>query len=311
MFTREKDFTCIPIVDMGKSDEQLIADLISACENVGFFYLSNHGISDRLVNDAITLTKKLYKLDQSKKDSLSISFSPHYRGYGRLNAEITGGVPDFKETFDLALEREPEPEHEVISKPYMVLCGPNQWPLQEDMPEFKPSMLQYMEQMQQLGYRLMRLIVKGLGLSADEVLDKFDLAARDSYALLRLLRYPPTNSNQLGVGPHVDAGFLIFLAQDNRGGLQVKNLADEWIDAPPKAGMFIVNIGEMLQFLSQDRFKATLHRVINSSGHKRISAPFFFEPRLSATFTVPKQDDKPEEIVYGERIFQVFKRSFA
>lgn len=303
MRARQANFDSIPVLDMSQPDSAAFRQqLADVCHHVGFFYLGGHPVSTALLHDVIHLTREFYALPQHKKDSINISFSPHYRGYGKLNAEITLGVPDFKETLDLGLERAACPDSK--NHPYMVLHGPNQWP---DLERFKDVMLQYMQAMQQTGYQLMQELTKAIGLPDTQLAEKFNPDSSDAFAMLRLLHYPPATSGQLGVGPHTDPGCLVFLLQDDCGGLQVKNHAGEWIDAPPRPDMLIVNIGEMLQLLSGNYFLATPHRVINQSGRNRYSAPFFFEPNLSASISAPGSTDSA---IYGEQMLAVARRSF-
>lgn len=302
MNNRQANFSSIPIVSIGDIGQPTFREkLVDVCSNIGFFYLSNHGISAKLTKNVLELTRQFFSQSQQRKDSISIAFSPQYRGYGKLNAEQTRGASDFKETLDLGLERDINPQRIPA---YKVLHGPNQWP---DLARFKETIQTYMQQMQQLGFMLMQELASAISSHPESLTSIFDPANDDAYAMLRLLHYPPTNTQQIGIGPHTDQGCLVFLLQDNCGGLQVQNRAKQWIDAPPKPEMFIVNIGEMLELLSDNRFRATPHRVINLSGKHRYSAPFFFEPNLNAEV---KRKDASQAIVYGEKMHTVFKRSF-
>ena len=95
---------------------------------------------------------------------------------------------------------------------------------------------------------------------------------------LRLLRYPPQRQEDglFGSAPHTDYGFITLLAQDEVGGLEIRNKAGEWIAAPPIPDTFVMNVGDILARWSNDRFVSTPHRVINRSGRERYSQPFFF-----------------------------------
>jgi isopenicillin N synthase-like dioxygenase len=316
-------FTKIPTLDMkllsGDSDteKQLFTEtLIETLHTIGFFYLKNHPINPDLMQQVLDLSKIFYSLPQDEKDSISIYNSKHFRGYGKLNAESTNNSPDFKETYDLGLERNPVNDS---GKSYQILHGPNQWPPSLGN-EFKHTITRYIDEMMKLGMKLMHAIAAGLGIEENIFSESFDFNSRDAYSMLRLLHYPPAqqNAKQFGVGPHVDAGCLIFLLQDDTSGLQVQNNHGSGIDAPPVPDTLIVNIGEMLQLWTNGYFKATPHRVLNNNTNHRYSAPFFFEPNLSAsirpiaTFSNYQQhiENGSRPIIYGEHMLQVFQRSF-
>jgi len=98
----------------------------------------------------------------------------------------------------------------------------------------------------------------------------------------RLLHYPPKeaaiDADQAGAAEHTDYGTITILWQDDVGGLQVKNRAGRWIDAPPIEETFVINIGDMLERWSNDLFVSTPHRVVNASGRERYSIPVFYDP---------------------------------
>lgn len=303
-------FTSIPVIDMKTLDHDysnFISRLRDVCHSVGFFYLVNHGISKEKMASVLTLARAFFQLPQEIKESISIYHSPHFRGYGALNAEITKGEPDFKETYDLGLEQ--VARHGQSHADYEVLHGPNQWPPALLLPTFRYDMLDYMRAMQQLGCTLMHMLAETLGIPSKLVADQFHPSSDDAYAILRLLRYPP-GKDRLGVGPHTDAGFLVFLLQDAVGGLEVKNQRGDWVSAPPKAGAFIVNIGEMLEVWSGGYYRATEHRVINATNQERYSAPFFYEPHLNSVITPLGNAAADSPVVYGERMMQIFQRSY-
>jgi len=137
-------------------------------------------------------------------------------------------------------------------------------------------------------------IMVALALSLDLPADQFNSDFSDPYVRMKLLHYPPQPDGQrIGVGPHRDYGWLTFLMQDDVGGLQVQNNQGEWIDATPISDSFIVNLGEMLQIVTDNYYLATPHQVINKSPTKgRVSIPVFYNPHLSTEVRPLKLADK-------------------
>lgn len=136
----------------------------------------------------------------------------------------------------------------------------------------------------QLGHRLMEGIALSLGLDAGYFAKRY---TADPLILFRLFNYPsqpvPEGLDvQWGVGEHTDYGLLTILHQDHIGGLAV-HTPGGWIDAPPVAGSFVCNIGDMLDRMTGGLYKSTPHRVKrNTSGHDRLSFPLFFDPNFEA-----------------------------
>jgi isopenicillin N synthase-like dioxygenase len=131
---------------------------------------------------------------------------------------------------------------------------------------------------------LSQAVLRGVALSLDLDADYFATGYTASPTVLfRVFRYPAPGPGEVGwgVGEHTDYGLLTLLAQDANGGLQVRTPGG-WIDAPPLAGTFVANIGDMLDRLTGGWYRSTAHRVRNASGRDRLSFPFFFDPDFTA-----------------------------
>lgn len=155
------------------------------------------------------------------------------------------------------------------------LRGPNRHP---SMPGWESLMEQHYVDMQALALTLLRAITVALGIERDF----FDTRFVEPVSVLRMIHYPPchtaSSEEQQGAGAHTDYGRITLLYQDAAGGLQVRNVKGEWIDAPPIDRTFVVNLGDMMMRWRNDRYLSTPHRVISPLGVDRYSMPFFAEP---------------------------------
>jgi len=284
--------------------KQLVAQEIrQACINIGFFYIQNHKVPKELIQQTFSNANDFFSLPQEKKDENKLNSI--FRGYFALGKEITKGVGDCKEGYDLGLELPLDHPDVVAKKP---LHGPNPWP---PLPAFKETMLCYCNALMELG----KAITRGIALSLELKEDYFnELYGSNPILFFRLLNYPSTQIPTLGVGEHTDYGCITILAQDEVGGLQIMNKQGEWQTAPPIPDTFVVNIGDMLQIWTNDHYQATLHRVITSN-KRRQSLAFCYEPNFDSIVipvsTCTKEaPSKYQPISYGEYVMQKINSSF-
>jgi isopenicillin N synthase-like dioxygenase len=270
-------FTVIPEVDLADwaVDRQGFADRVRhICHDIGFFQLVGHGVDDEFIGRHIDQQRRFFALPERQKATIDKALSPHFRGWERIGAELTGGLPDLREQLDLSSE------HPVrgldLDPPYLRLDGPNQWLDEEVLPGFRTHMGEYFERMAALADRLLEVFSVGLGLESGHLRAVF---GERPLSFVKLINYPPTPPDGAGVNPHHDAGFLTLLLQHDAGGLQVRNPDGEWIDVPPRRDAFVVNIGEMLQEMTGNYFVATTHRVI--ADQPRQSSAWFHGPDLA------------------------------
>lgn len=271
----------IPIIDIQglisndlKSAKNTAREINRACLDNGFFYISNHGVDQDLIDDLMRVAKDFFSLPQVEKEKISIKNSFASRGYEGLFTQALekGTTGDLKES--IYFGRELAFDHpDVVARKYGK--GPNQWP--GGIKSFKETVSQYFKTMESLSSTVM----KGLALSLDLEKNHFANYCFDPLARLRLLHYPPQSldapKDQRSAGAHTDFGGLTILLQDDIGGLQVFDQKQQsWIEATPKRGTFIVNLGDLIARWTNDKYKSTLHRVINKSGKERYSVPFFF-----------------------------------
>lgn len=290
------NFSSIPILDYSlaassSTRPQLISELRNAAINVGFLYLSKTNVDPILVKELVSYLPQLFALPQEAKEKIRMRNSPHFLGYSQFGAEYTKGNVDMREQFDIATP------HECQWKPgdpdYKRLWGPSQWPDEDLIPGFRATLEKYLEQVQELADNFVKILAEALGLGPDG-LSRFYDAPELMQHRSKMVQYPVVNerspSNQ-GVGPHYDAGFLTILLQaSDHPGLQVQNLAGEWIDASPVPGTFVVNFGRALEFATQGIARATSHRVLSpplGSTSPRYSIPFFHNIGLDVKVTDP------------------------
>lgn len=230
------DITALPTLDLSQFEGtaqqryEFLENLRHAARDVGFFYLTGHGIDSDLLKQVQTHARQFFALPDSEKTAVGMINSPHFRGYNRAASEITRGQPDLREQFDLGAEREALPL--TADSPFWArLQGPNQWPA--TLPELKPLLLEWQEAMTRMSLRLLRAFAQALSLRADA----FDQLYGDKpNEHIKLMRYPgqSSESSHQGVGAHKDSGFLSFLLQDQQAGLQVEIEEGRWIDALPR-----------------------------------------------------------------------------
>ncbi|WP_312278170.1 isopenicillin N synthase family dioxygenase [Kosakonia cowanii] len=282
----------LPVLDLARytssaERDAFLADLRHAARDIGFFYLINHGVDDALQNAVQREARRFFALTESQKEQVAMIHSPHFRGYNRAASEITRGQPDWREQFDIGAER-PALLLSDSDPRWRRLQGPNLWP--DALPTLKPALLDWQRAMTSMALRLLRAFAEALQLPADA----FDaLYGSKPNEHIKLIRYPGQHATQSaqGVGAHKDSGFLSFLLQDEQKGLQVEVAPDRWIDAAPRAGSFVVNIGELLELATNGYLRATVHRVVSPpADRERLSIAFFLGAQLEANvplYTLP------------------------
>ncbi|MGE3934655.1 MAG: isopenicillin N synthase family dioxygenase [Rhodospirillaceae bacterium] len=274
------DRATLPVIDIGglrsgdPADRRAVADAIRrACLQHGFFYIVGHGVPADLQAALFAQARLLFDLPMAAKMAVALGNSTARRGYEPLEGQTLepDAPPDLKEGFYVGREIAADDPRTLAGK---FGHGPNQWPA--GLPDFPPVMSAYYAEMGALA----ALILKGIALSLDLAEGYFDDYLREPIANLRPLHYPPQPANptpnQKGAGAHTDFGSVTILLNDENAGLQVWDAATEgWIMADPIPGAFLVNLGDLMARWTNDRYRSTMHRVVNVSGRERYSAAFF------------------------------------
>lgn len=294
------NWTALPVLDISRMEAgpteraEFLAELRNTTHDLGFFYLTGHGVDQEIIHQMLTLSRRFFELPEQDKLAIEMVNSPHFRGYNRVGWERTRGMPDWREQLDIGAERTAlgvSPELPSWTR----LQGPNQWPAA--LPELREVVLRYQAVASQLAIRLVRAFALVLG-QEETVFDP--LFTSNPHQLLKIIRYPGRDQTEddQGVGAHKDGGFVTVLLQDVQEGLQV-NYEGNWISAPPMPGTFVINIGELLELASNGYLRATVHRAITPPpGTDRLSIGYFFSARLDASIPLL---DLPPELAKGQR----------
>ena len=271
----------IPVIDIASlvtgsraGEIEIARRLGEACRNIGFFYITGHGVSHKTMQDVFDASTAFFASPEKNKEAVAFTGPGGNRGYIRLGEErLAPDKPaDMKEAFNIGLELAPQDPDLLAGKPFRAA---NIWP---DIPGFRAVMLDYFEKIWKLGVLLHRAFAIDLELDAEFFVDKF----RKPMATLRLLHYPPVDrplsSGQLGAGEHTDYGNVTLLATDAVGGLMVRDRSGRWLDAPVIPNAFVCNIGDCLMRWTNDVYVSTPHKVISPPGRDRYSIAFFLDP---------------------------------
>ncbi|KAK9931081.1 hypothetical protein M0R45_018376 [Rubus argutus] len=247
----------IPVVDLidstGRRRAEVVDGVRRAAESIGFFQVVNHGIPKRVLEEMLEATRGFHELPSEVK-------AEYY------TRERTRKVM-FVSTFHLY-------ETRCANWRDSLLCDMAPEPLDPlELPAIcRDITVEYSDKIQKLGVILFELLSEALGLKHDHLMN---LDCAKGYSLLSHY-YPPCPEPELTIGTdkHSDANFLTILLQDNIGGLQILH-DSQWIDVPPMHGALIVNIGDLLQLISNDKFISVNHRVVTKIEGPRISVACF------------------------------------
>jgi isopenicillin N synthase-like dioxygenase len=272
----------LPILDLRQPDELTAPLLATACEQIGFFLVRGHGIPTSLLHRMSTVTRKFFDLagDQKRSAAAQPGVDRGYRGLGAGSlARSAGaqGAPDLRENFFVG---PPELPTGKLPSGYF---APNVWP--DGLAGMSDVCIDYYGAMRSLANRLLMLSARALDLP-ETYFEPYNTAP---ISQLTIVNYPEQTvapqDCQLRASAHTDFGALtLLLAEDKPGGLQVLQHNGEWLNvAPPEPESYIVNIGDLMARWTNDRWKSTVHRVVNpppatAAGSRRQSIVFFHHP---------------------------------
>ncbi|MFT5180873.1 MAG: isopenicillin N synthase-like dioxygenase [Alphaproteobacteria bacterium] len=273
----------IPVLDLGPyfageagAREKLAGELRHAQENIGFYFITNHGVPQSLFDRCFGELKQFFALPFEEK--IELKFDENMIGYAPPKSTVyeTSTInkntkKDQNETILIGVEREPDDPKLAEGRRFTV---PNKWPA--DLPGFRETMIEYQQTMMGLGWQLLPLYALALDKPADYFNPFFE---KDPHCIGRNSHYPVVDleDNQFGIAPHSDHGFVTLLPLSDVPGLEVLTQSGKWIPAPHIPGAILVNTGEFLNRWTNGRFIATPHRVV-SPATDRYAITFFYSP---------------------------------
>jgi len=268
----------VSLAEADRDPEGFAQKLGKSFEEYGFAIIADHGIPDDLIHDAEAKAKAFFALPEEVKRRYLIAGGGGARGYTAFGVETAKGASahDLKEFWHVG--RELPAGHR-----FRATMADNVWP--DDVPGFKDTFLKLYDMFDQAGLKILSAIARHLGLDPDY----FDATVDNGNSVLRMLHYPPQDANVGGhirAGAHEDINTITLLLGAEEAGLELLTRDGRWIPVSPRPGEVVVNIGDMLQRLTNGRLRSTSHRVVNPSperkSHARYSMPFFlhFHPEF-------------------------------
>jgi isopenicillin N synthase-like dioxygenase len=272
----------VPVVDMSdfltgttERKRKFVKELGDAYHEVGFVTVRNHGISDKMIEELYREVKAFFSLPDEIKLKYEKPDLAGQRGYTSFGREHAKGskVADLKEFFQFG---QMVTDEDPIRKDY----PDNVWV--SELPGFNEVAINAYRSFEIAGAHLMRAIAQYLELSENY----FEKKTHNGNSILRAIHYPPITGDPksaLRAEQHEDINLITLLVGASAEGLEILTRNDVWVPVTALPGQIVVNVGDMLQRLTNDRLKSTTHRVVNPPkelwGTSRYSIPFFLHPR--------------------------------
>jgi len=276
------DFKNIPSVDLSDFTEgnketkaAFVKELGKAYEEIGFVAVKNHGLSDALCDELYAQVKGFFTLSKEEKETYEIKGLAGQRGYVSFGKEHAKNKNegDLKEFWHFGQTVE---DNDPIKEEYPDNVQVN------ELPEFNAVGREVYQKLEETGREMLRAIA--LHLNLDE--NYFDAKIHNGNSILRPIHYPPIThepKDAVRAAEHEDINLITLLMGASADGLQVLNKSGEWISVTALPDQIVVNVGDMLQRLTNNKLKSTTHRVVNPPrekwGTSRYSIPFFLHPR--------------------------------
>ncbi|WP_087938821.1 isopenicillin N synthase family dioxygenase [Algoriphagus faecimaris] len=287
-------FDEIPSLDLadftsGNAEQkaQFVKKLGEAYENIGFVAIKNHGLSKELQDRLYDSIKKFFTLSdtiKTKYEKPEIGFQRGYTGKGKEHAKGRN-TGDLKEFYHVGQERDEIPNGDPVKNEY----PDNIWP--EELPEFKKDALEAFRTLENAGRNMLKAIALNLNLPEDY----FEQKVAYGNSILRQIHYFPIENpdevpaDAVRAAEHGDINLITLLMGASADGLQVLRKDGKWIPITALPDQLVVNVGDMLERLTNKKLKSTIHRVVNPPRElmntSRYSIPFFMHPRSEMDLT--------------------------
>jgi len=256
---------------------QFVSQLGKAYEEVGFVAVTNHGIPDELIADLYKYVQQFFALPLDKKKAYEIPGLAGQRGYTSFGKEHAKGsnAADLKEFYQ---HGQIVTDGDAIGKEYP------QNVLITEVAAFTETLNKVYRSFEQSGKSLLQAIALYLGLNEHY----FDSFIHNGNSILRAIHYPPITAepkSAIRAEQHEDINLITLLVGASAGGLQILNKQNQWVEATSLPNQIVVNVGDMLQRLTNNKLRSTTHRVVNPARElwhtSRFSIPFFLHPKSS------------------------------
>jgi isopenicillin N synthase-like dioxygenase len=312
----------IPVIDLravteGSDEERraVATDIDRACRQVGFFTVVGHGVADDTIEDLRREALAFFDLPLADRLAVAMPEPGYPYGYSPIDTEALnrsiGGdaAPDAKETFNIGpIDAPPRPIEQMDDPDERAVYAPNLWP--RALPSLRPAAERYYRAMAKLSSHLM----EGFALALDLPGDTFEPLIDQHASALRLAHYPTLDGagsldGRFRAGAHTDYGTLTVLWTDGEPGLQVLTESG-WIDVEAVDGGLIVNLGDLLARWTNDRWRSTMHRVVQRGDGRRLSIPFFHNANWDAHIECivgPKETARYPPITAGRHLMDKFR----
>jgi isopenicillin N synthase-like dioxygenase len=299
----------VPTLDIRRfatDKDNFVAEIGKAYTEFGFCGISGHGIPDAVVENTYKAIKQFFALPNDIKAKYYKPGQGGARGYTAVGVEKAkdSNHPDLKEFWHVGRELDGPAPHPSLY--------PNVWPAEVD--GFKQATYALFTELEKLGNKVLEALALYLGQQQSYFADKVDYGN----SILRPIHYPPikdTSTQSIRAGQHEDINLITLLVGSNEAGLEILRRDGSWLPVTTIEGTIVVNIGDMLQRLTNHVLPSTTHRVVNpagvAAGEPRYSIPFFMHPNpdyvietLESCISAERPNRYPEPINSNDYLMQ-------